>query len=241
MMSDDREFESMLRALRRADPPPTVVPRDEIWQRIEAQRAVQRTAHRNGAAGAAAGSAGAADLSDSSTSDVVPMRRRPFAPRWVQWSAALAAMLVVGVGLGRFSMQQATTVPVTPAATAAAPAASDDAVPAAYRFAATQHLQRTEALLASLAVDARSRGAVEISAWAGELLTDTRLLLASPAAGDPVMRRLLDDLDLVLSQIAGIPEARAEQEVELIQDGLNQSDVLLRLRAATSVRRTVGT
>jgi hypothetical protein len=233
MMSEDREFESMLRALREADPPPTVVPRDQMWQRIEAQRALQRTAHRNGAAGGGADSAGAAD--------VIPVHRRPFGPRWVQWSAALAAMLVVGIGLGRLSLQQAALEPVIPAATAAGPAAPGDGVPTAYRFAATRHLERTEALLASLAMDASTRDADEVSAWAGELLTDTRLLLASPAADDPAMRRLLDDLDLVLSQIAGIPEARVEQEVELIQDGLNQSDVLLRLRAATSVRRTVGT
>jgi hypothetical protein len=237
MMADDREFESMLRSLREADPPPTVVPRDEMWQRIEARRAVQRAAYRNGAAGGT----DSADLADAAGTGVLPMRRRPFGPRWVQWGAALAAMLVVGIGLGRLSLQQATTEPGTPGSTAAAPAASDDAVPTAYRFAATQHLQRTEALLASLALDARTRGAGEVSAWAGELLTDTRLLLASPAADDPALRRLLDDLDLVLSQIAGIPEARAEQEVELIQDGLNQSDVLLRLRAATTVRRTVGT
>jgi hypothetical protein len=80
-----------------------------------------------------------------------------------------------------------------------------------------------------------------MSTWASELLTDTRLLLSSPAAEDAATRTLLEDLELVLSQIAGIPEARAEQEVQLIQEGINQSDVLLRLHAATTGPRLVGT
>jgi hypothetical protein len=89
-------------------------------------------------------------------------------------------------------------------------------------------------------VDGRG-GTVEMASWARDLLTDTRLLLSSPAAEDAATRRLLEDLELVLSQIATIPSARAEEEVELIQDGINQSDVLLRLRAATAGPALVGT
>jgi hypothetical protein len=236
MMDDDRDFDSMLRALREAEPAPPV-PREEMWLRIQAQR----VARLNG--GVAVGpTEDSTDIEQTNAGvaqqDVFALRPRRTA--WVQWGAALAAMLVIGIGLGRLSLQQATTSPSAPAA-ASADAATADAVPTAYRLAATQHLHRTEALLASLVIDARTRGAAEVSSWAAELLTDTRLLLASPAAEDPALERLLSDLELVLSQIAGIPAARADEEVELIQDGLNQSDVLLRLRAATTVRRTVGT
>jgi hypothetical protein len=237
MMEDDRDFDTMLRALREAEPAPPV-PREEMWLRIQAQRAARRNGSTadeqpHGSATIEQTQAGVAQQ------DVIALRPRRTA--WMQWGAALAAMLVIGIGLGRLSLQQATTSPPAAPAAASADADAADAVPTPYRLAATQHLHRTEALLASLVLDARTRGSAEVSGWAAELLTDTRLLLASPAAQDPALERLLSDLELVLSQIASIPAARADEEVELIQDGLNQSDVLLRLRAATTVRRTVGT
>jgi hypothetical protein len=210
------------RALLELDPPPPT-PREEIWARIQAERGLRGS-------------------TSASEHDAGVIRLRPRRQSWLAWGAALAAMLVIGIGLGRVSLRQAGITQPSPVATA--PAANDDAadvVPTAYRLAASQHLERTEALFASLAVDARTRGAGEVTGWARELLTDTRLLLASPAAQDPALSRLLEDLELVLSQIAAIPAARAEEEVELIQDGINQSDVLLRMRAATAGPALVGT
>ena len=223
MKQDERMDELMGRALREVDPPPPT-PREEIWARIQAERSAQ--ASQPGAGSNEAG-------------DVIALRPRARRTTWIPWSAAIAATLAVGIGLGRIT-RETTPVPAAPP-TADNSAGPVDAVPAAYQVAATQHLRRTETLLASLAVDSRPGGAREMSSWARELLTDTRLLLTSPAAEDAATRRLLEDLELVLAQIAGIPEARAEQEVELIHNGINQSDVLLRLRAATAGPRLVGT
>jgi hypothetical protein len=136
--------------------------------------------------------------------------------------------------------QPAATAPAASSAVRSADAAAD-ARTAPYRFAATQHLQRSEALLASLAADAGATPVGEISAWARDLMTDTRLLLTSPAVADPAMKKLLEDLELVLAQISAIPAARAREEVELIQDGINHSDMMLRLRAATAGPRLAGT
>jgi len=76
----------------------------------------------------------------------------------------------------------------------------------AYRVAVAQHLSRTETLLASFRADAAG-GRVDASAgeWAGQMLSTTRLLLDSPAADDPKLRALLEDLELVLAQIAALP------------------------------------
>lgn len=217
MMEEDRFDELLRQTMLEVEPPPA--PREEMWSRIQVQRA-QRAAAPH----------------------VIPFRRRLTPP--VMWSAALAATLVIGFGIGRFT--QVTPV-AAPVATSTAPSTDEavtdaaDAVPAAYRFAATQHLQRTEALLTSLSVDAGTTTVAETSSWARELLTDTRLMLASPAAQDPALRTLLEDLELVLAQISNIPTARAKEEVGLIQDGINQSDVLLRVRAATAGRRPAGT
>jgi hypothetical protein len=215
MTQDERMGELMGRALQEIDPPPPT-PREEMWARIQARRAPE---------------------SGTSRRDVIDLRSRMRRTTWIPWSAAVAATLAVGIGLGRITTET-TPVPLDPTV---ASGTAEGAVPPAYRLAATNHLERTETLLASLAVDSRPGGAREMSSWARELLTDTRLLLASPAAEDAATRRLLEDLELVLAQIAGIPEARAEQEVELIHDGINQSDVLLRLRAATAGPRLVGT
>jgi hypothetical protein len=213
MTENERMDELMGRALREVDVPPPP-PREEMWARIQAQRSAQR----NGRA--------------PQVLELKPRRRTT----WVPWSAAIAATLVLGIGLGRItSHRPLDSVPAPIGASAPEPG-----VPTAYRLAATQHLQRTETLLTSLAVDGRG-GTVEMASWARDLLTDTRLLLSSPAAEDAATRRLLEDLELVLSQIATIPSARAEEEVELIQDGINQSDVLLRLRAATAGPALVGT
>jgi hypothetical protein len=218
MTEDDRFNELLRRTILELEPPPA--PREAIWARIEAARATRRTTNV------------------PAQPDVIGLRRR-FGRSSFAWSLALAAMLVIGIGLGRLSLRRGSAEPGShPAANATA---SADTVPAPYRLAATEHLQRTEALLTSLAVDAGTNGVGEVSTWARELLTDTRLLLASPAARDAELLRLLEDLELVLAQLAAIPAARAEQEVELIQNGMDESDVLLRLRAATAGPKLVGT
>lgn len=233
MHDDDRDLEQFARTLRELDTPPPA-PREEMWARISAAR--QARGNGNGTASAPV----AEPPSSRHDAGVValPVRTRR---SYVQWGAGLAAMLVIGIGLGRVSMQQATTI--EPPATVATPALSpiDDVASSPYRLAAATHLQRTEALLTALAMDAQADGTRELTTWAGELLTDTRMLLATPVAEDPAIGRLLEDLELLLAQVAAIPSARANEEVELIQDGLNQGDVLPRLRAAATVRRTVGT
>ena len=235
MKHDESMDDLMGKALREVDPPPPT-PRDAIWAGIQARRA--------GASPKSASPTGGSRV-DSDAGGVVDLAsRRRRTTTWLTWSAAIAATLVLGIGLGRISSTNATGDPA--GTTAAGDAVQDagqpsDAVPTAYRLAAANHLERTETLLASLSVDSRAGDAREMSSWARELLTDTRLLLSSPAAEDAATRRLLEDLELILAQIAGIPEARAEQEVELIHEGINQSDVLLRLRAATAGPRLVGT
>lgn len=221
MMTEDRFLEEMRAMLRELDPPPPP-PREAMWARIQARR----------------GLAAATQTPVLGTVRETRLRARRTLPAWVRWAPALAAMLVIGIGLG-VSIHRILPPDAIPPARSA-PQVSADNVPAPYRFAATQYLQRTEALLTSLVVDAPvSRD--EVSVWARDLLTDTRLLLASPASRDAALSRLLEDLELVLAQIAAIPAERAQDEVRLIHDDINQSDVLLRLRAATAGRTPTGT
>ena len=216
---DDRFNEQLQRLARELDPAPEV-PREAMWARIDAARRPVR----------------AAGTVDPDVLPLVPRRR--LRTRHFQWAAALAAMLVVGIGIGRMTqLEQAAPESATLAADdAAQPPAANSAAPLPYRLAAAQHLARTEALLTTLSTDARTGQVSEVRSWAGDLLIDTRLLLDSPAGQDAEIRKLLEDLELVLAQISLLQARDAAGEVELIEDGMNQRDVLLRLRAATARR-----
>jgi hypothetical protein len=140
---------------------------------------------------------------------------------WVRRGLAAAAVLAIGVGLGRLSVLRWRP-------TAAAGAPSD----LAYRVAAAQYLSRTEALLTGFRTGGRAAAEVQFTAQARDLLTTTRLMLDSPAAQDPQLKILLEDLELVLAQIAQLPSGGDSEGVQLINQGLEQRSVLLRLRTA---------
>ncbi|HTO73119.1 MAG TPA: hypothetical protein VMJ30_04840, partial [Gemmatimonadales bacterium] len=54
----------------------------------------------------------------------------------------------------------------------------------------------------------------------------------APALTDPRVRGLLQDLELILVQIAQLNADQRKGDVEIITNGLNQRDVLPRLRTA---------
>jgi hypothetical protein len=155
-------------------------------------------------------------------------RRRRLAVRpWLRWGLGIAAVLALGIGIGRW------TARVRPDATVALPPAARDEATLAYRVAATQYLSRAEALLTGFRAEARAGAPdAQFGAQARDLLTTTRLMLDSPAAQDPRLRSLLDDLELVLAQIAQLPLGGDAEGVQLINQGLEQRSVLLRLRTA---------
>ena len=151
-------------------------------------------------------------------------------PSWRIFSIGLAAALMMGIGLGRFSMKDAPAPTVAAVPTDTATTASS-----AYDRAASELLGRTVALLTSLPSQGRSVAAGErFSNQATELLTSTRLLLDSPAASDARFKNLLEDLELVLAQIAMLQTGRTRQEIDLITDALEERDVVPRIRSAVA-------
>ena len=148
---------------------------------------------------------------------------------WMRWALAAAAVLVLGIGIGRWTALQ----PVSGrTATAALPDSSRNL---AYAVAAQQYLTRTEVLLTDFrSQSARGQLDPQFVAAARDLLTTTRLMLDSPAANDPRLQPLLEDLELVLAQITQLPaEPGRKNEMDWINQGLNQRSVLTRLRTAT--------
>ena len=154
-------------------------------------------------------------------------------PSWRVFSIGIAATLMVGVGLGRLSMKQAAPSESVPTLAAV----TTDTTPtraSEYDRAASELLGRTVVLLTSLPDDARSAGAERFSNNAIELLTSTRLLLDSPAASDARFKDLLEDLELVLAQIAMLQSGRTRQEIDLITDALEEREVVPRIRSAVA-------
>lgn len=134
----------------------------------------------------------------------------------------VAAALVLGVAIGKFLL-------TTPDAYTQAPLAA-----ASYAQATTAQLARAEALLTAYGAAAPNTGVDrQLSTWARDILSNTRLLLDSPAADDPARRRLLQDLELVLVQmVQRSPAAGVEEERSHIDRSLEHTHMLTRLRSA---------
>lgn len=156
--------------------------------------------------------------------------------RWATLATAAAALVVMGIGLGRLSLGT-TTIPAEVGETASAPPAGASA----FRAAAMGHLSRTETLLTMVTADARmGRVDAEVSEWGRDLLLQTRLLIDSPASDDPLLRELLEDLEIILIQVARlapglIDEGARDRELGLLTEGLNDNDMLLRIRSVVPV------
>ena len=201
-MRDDSEndrLEPRLHELAEAYHRPPAVPRDEMWAAmVEARHAAPGHA--------------------------VPGWGR----RWIPWGLAAAAVLVLGIAIGRVWEQR-----TPPGSSALAEHATAPAAGVAYRVAAGQHLARVDALLAQFRADARTlHSDGQLAGAARNLLAQHRLLLDSPAARDPRLRALLDDLELVLAEIAQISAGHGVDGSDLILQALEHNGVLLRLHSA---------
>ena len=134
------------------------------------------------------------------------------------------------------------TSPTLPTAQAPSPVntvasvRTDSSAAEPYEAETSKYLGQTAALLIALPSEVRGgRADDQFVARAGELLTRTRLLLDSPAAADPSMRSLLDDLELVLAQVVRLQNNHTSRtELDLINRALEQRDVIPRLRTAVA-------
>jgi hypothetical protein len=206
-MMDEKRFDEVLRDLPWSFNTPAQPPLDDMWAVIE-------DAHFN------------APASVSSPRGMI---------RQAPWLAAAAA-LVIGIGIGRYIPSSAKTSenPPPPMMASAKKLASDtSAVVDAYRDQTSHYLGQAAALLISLpAKDASGTADAAFAGKAAELLVTTRLLMDSPAAQDPKLRALLEDLELVLVQIARLRGERSRSDLDLIHQAVEQGDVLSRLNSA---------
>jgi hypothetical protein len=109
----------------------------------------------------------------------------------------------------------------------------------AYRLVVLQHLAGSEAMITAFRTAAR-RGDMDaqLARWARELLSTTRMLESSAATQDPTMKRLLEDLDLVIAQIVQYAThgTNNSEELDLIEQSITSRGVITKLRGTVSAR-----
>jgi len=217
-MTDEKDdsADAMLIQASRDYNAPRMIPREEMWARIEAARkASTNTARSRG--------------------------------RWIWPSAAVAAAVVmaVGIGVGRRWERATASAPVavtpSPAPTTATVATpdTDPSTSLSNKLVVFKHLANSEALITAFR-SAAKRGEVDdgLRSWSKEMLSTTRMLEASGTASDPTLRRLLSDLDLVLTQIKlyttrGTNDA---DDLDLIEESINSRGVISKLRSTLPAR-----
>jgi hypothetical protein len=103
-----------------------------------------------------------------------------------------------------------------------------------------RHIAGTEAMITAFRSSAR-RGEVDtqIADWSRELLSTTRMLEASPVNRDPTMKRLLEDLDLVIVQIAQYSTSGKHNpdDLDLIEQSIDKRGVMTKLHSSLPARR----
>ncbi len=113
---------------------------------------------------------------------------------------------------------------------------------ATYQLASLRHLAETEALLTTFRTDSANRAMDPVVAkWSRDLLSNTRLLLDSPAARDPLRKHLLEDLELVLTQIVQLSNTPNANERDMVESTIKEGHVMTRLRTAIPAGRPQGT
>jgi hypothetical protein len=207
----DEQFDKLMRdAAHTYNRPLEEPPLDEMWRSID--RTLRGT--------------------HLTTDTNVPRRqftRVGFGRTWLR----VAAALVVGVALGRFSVSILAPSGVTQESQLAATGEPVASVPIPYRPLTNHYLGQAAALLIALPGELRRGSDASFVTRADDLLLQTRLLLDSPATSDPGLRMLFEDLEVVLVQVVRLQD-RDPTRIDLLNQSLEQRDVIVRLQNAVA-------
>jgi len=136
---------------------------------------------------------------------------------------AAAALLLLGVWIGRWS---APAAPPRGSAPRAMAAREKTGPGPAYERAAAGYLGRTETLLTRFR--AGGEGERSLAPQARELLGELRLFMDSPAARDPELNKLFLDLEVILTRIVHADDST--QEHRDISESLEQRAIMMRIQ-----------
>ena len=207
-MPDDLRFEEFLRRETRDYHAPGPPPAEAMWARIESE------------------------VADAIRTPQV--RRLPVRRVWLVAAAGVAAALVFGVAIGRWSAVSGPSSPARVAVTADNGSGVDSARRDVHVRASTlDHLAQTEMFLTAVRADltaGRISRDGDVASRSRELLARTRLLLDAADNRPPAVEQLLLDLELLLAEIAAMPSSGARADRRLLEESMRRGDILPRIR-----------
>jgi len=251
-MNDDEMDELLIQSTRDYNEP-GAVPREAMWARIQSER----HGHRGSGGGSpnrtrwpwiagalaaglvlAAGIAIGRRLERTGVSNPSRVAVTPaVAPRDTGAKQPPDSMVKELRGETRNTQQRVAQLVKEPSSASGAATPESDNL--AYRLVMLRHIAGSEAMITAFRESAR-RGEVDaqIADWSRELLGTTRMLEASPVTQDPVMKRLLEDLDLVIVQIAQYTTTGKHNpdDLDLIEQSIKKRGVMTKLRSTLPAR-----
>jgi hypothetical protein len=180
-----------------------------------------------------------APRSDAIWAAIEPEVARAIAPgsrslriRTLYIGSAIAATLVLGVAIGRWTSHPGVV------ATPVAAATSDSLSSRAHARAVTlEHLADAEVFLSTVRYELDSGlPDADRAARSRELLARTRVLLGASQQRSPEIARLLEDLELLLAEIAALPTAGSKIDRSLLDESIRNGNVIPRIRATLPAR-----
>ena len=114
----------------------------------------------------------------------------------------------------------------------------------AYKLAVVNHVVGSEAMITAFRASAR-RGDVDaqLAKWSRDLLGETRLLESAAPSDDVAMKRLLEDLELVLAQIVQYSNrgTHSPEDLDLIDRSIRRRAVMSNIRNLSAGQPPSGT
>lgn len=204
-MNDDEKFDTWLKsAAQDYNRPPEHVPSAEMWDAIER------------------------GLSSAPVADTVRTRHLGRGPSGPMYAIAAALLLAVGIGSGYWL--RGKSAQVSPSAETAA--VKTPGTSGTYDAALQTHMANAEAFLVAYRGASNDETDAHVRSWARDVLGTTRLMMDSPAATDAARRRLLEDLEYILVQIVQLPNSAPADDRAIIDRSLKRDQLLTRLRTS---------
>jgi len=146
-----------------------------------------------------------------------------------QWAAAAGVAVLVGASFWIGGLWRASTPEMTAGE-------EGQGAPRVLLLAVSDHLDRTEMLLAELVNRGAGEGDVSVEReWAGELTTASRFYRqAAERSGAPEVAWFLSQLEPVLVELSHAPEELSDGELADLRSRLERGDTLFKIRVVGS-------
>ena len=253
MTNDPDKLDDLIARAARSYNAPTDVPREEIWNRIAEVRRTQASAPRStrhtapwvwsvvglAAAGlVAVGVTIGRYIERTGRATKAPSMQTAIGPD------TAATPRPVSVAQGPDKRPDSSTERSVDSGAGAAAAGRGEAGSVAYRLAVVDHVAGSEAMITAFRGAAR-RGDLDpqMAKWSRDLLGETRLLEGSAPPNDVEMKRLLEDLELVLAQIVQYTNhgTHSADDLDLIERSIKHRAVMNNMRTMSAGRLPSGT